>query len=82
MRDHEQLLGVERDIERLSPPFIEDATRARPPLRLVRGNLGIVTPAPATRRGRRRDGVAFGFVLVALLLGGAVAMSITFGWLR
>jgi Flp pilus assembly protein TadG len=66
MRDHEQLLGVERDIERLSPPFIEDATRARPALRLV----------------RRRDGLAVGFVLVALLLGGAVAMSIALGWVR
>lgn len=80
MRDHEQLLGVERDIERLSPPFIEDATRARPALRLVRDPLRILQPAAT--KGRRRDGVAFGFVLVALLLGGAVAMSIALGWLR
>lgn len=80
MRDHEQLLGVERDIERLSPPFIEDATRARPALRLVRGPSSILQPAAP--KGRRRDGLAVGFVLVALLLGGAVAVSIALGWWR
>jgi hypothetical protein len=80
MRDREQLLGVERDIERLSPPFIEDATRARPALRLVRGPFPILHGVAP--KGRRRDGVALGFVLVAMLLGGAVAVSIALGWVR
>lgn len=80
MRDHEQLLGVERDIERLSPPFIENATRDRPPLRLARDPFPVLRGAAP--KGRRRDSVAVGVCAVVFLLAVAVGTSIAMGWLR
>jgi hypothetical protein len=70
MRDQRELLCLERDIERR--PLLEDVTRPRPALRLVRET----DPPPWW------ESPAFGAAVVVSLLAGAVLVSLAMGWIR
>jgi hypothetical protein len=74
MRDRRSLLGVERDVERLRPNLLEDVTRERPRLRIVR-EVDIV-PQPWW------DSPAFGMAIVVSLLAGVVLIALAMGWIR
>lgn len=83
MRDHEQLLGLEADIDR-GAGVLENVTRPRPPLRLVRETdpRPPVTFVPLPTPARARFEVTFLACVVVLLGAGAVGISIAMGWLR
>jgi hypothetical protein len=73
MRDRDQLLGVERDIERIGPPLLENVTRPRPPLRLVRE-----TDDRVAWWNRPLAGMA---IAMTFLLS-AVLIALALGWVR
>ena len=72
MRSRRELLDLERDIERR--PLLEDVTRPRPPLRIVREVDAVPQPW--------WDRPAFGAFLVVVTLGATVAISFFMGWIR
>jgi hypothetical protein len=64
---------LERDIERIGPPLLENVTRPRPPLRLVR-------ETDYRAAWWNSPGVGLGIALGLLL--SAVLLSLALGWVR
>ena len=72
MRSRRELLDLEQDIERR--PLLEDVTRNRPRLRIVRE----VDNGPEAWW----DSPVFGAAVVMVTLGLTVAICVFMGWLR
>lgn len=84
MRDREQLLDVDRAVDRLGDfdrHLVERVTVDRPPLRIVRGEQ-VRLPVIAPPRVRWWNTVAFGWAITISLLGGVVLVAMAMGWIR